>query len=167
MNNFTLIGMPASGKSTLGVLLARELRYDFVDTDLIIQKQEKRLLKEIIDEEGNDGFLEIEDRVNCEVMAIRTVISPGGSIVYCENAMKHFKAIGKVVYLKISFEEFSSRIEDAVARGVIMKEGQTLRDLYDERVLLFEKYADITIDESGLKLERTVEKLISACYRYL
>ncbi|MDR1017103.1 MAG: shikimate kinase [Lachnospiraceae bacterium] len=167
MGNFTLIGMPAVGKSTLGVLLAKEIGYDFIDTDLIIQKECGKLLKEIIEEEGNEGFCDIEDKINAAVDVENCVISPGGSIVYCENAMKHFKEIGAVVYLKASYEEIEKRLEDAVARGVVMKEGQTLKNLYDERVLLFEKYADLTVSEEGLNPDQTTDKLVKMCYEYL
>ena len=160
MNNIILIGMPASGKSTVGVVVAKRLGYEFVDTDLLIQKQEKRLLKEIIAEEGNDGFLAIENQVNRDLQVERAVISPGGSVVYCEEAMEHFKQIGKVVYLKAPFEEINRRISNAKNRGVVLKEGQTLKDLYDERVKLFEKYADLTVEEDGTSLEETIDRVL-------
>ena len=98
MDNIILIGMPASGKSTVGVVLAKRLGYEFIDTDLLIQKQEQALLREIIAEKGEDGFLVIEDQVNADLEAERSVIAPGGSVVYCENAMKHYKELGTVVY---------------------------------------------------------------------
>lgn len=160
MNNYILIGMPAAGKSTVGVVIAKRLGYRFIDTDILIQEEEGRLLKEIIAEKGIDGFLEIEDRVNAGVKAERTVISPGGSVVYCENAMKHYKEIGKIVYLQVSFDTISKRITNAKNRGVVLKKGQTLKGLYDERTQLFEKYADITICEEGLELEETIDKVI-------
>ena len=160
MNNIILIGMPASGKSTVGVVVAKRLGYEFVDTDLLIQKQEKRLLKEIIAEEGNEGFLKIENQVNRDLEVDHAVISPGGSVVYCEEAMEHFKEIGTVVYLKAPFEEINQRISNAKNRGVVLKEGQTLKDLYDERVKLFEKYADLTVEEDGSSLEETIDKVL-------
>ena len=160
MKNIILIGMPASGKSTVGVVVAKRLGYEFVDTDLLIQKQENRLLKEIIAEEGNEGFLRIENQVNRDLQVEKAVVSPGGSVVYCEEAMQHFKEIGTVVYLKVSFEEINSRISNAKNRGVVLKDGQTLKDLYDERVQLFEKYADLTVNESGLDLEDTIDKVL-------
>lgn len=160
MNNIILIGMPASGKSTVGVVVAKRLGYEFVDTDLLIQKQEKRLLKEIIAEEGNDGFLKIENQVNRDLEVEKAVISPGGSVVYCEEAMKHFKEIGTVVYLKVPFEEINNRISNAKNRGVVLKDGQTLKDLYDERVKLFEKYADLTVEEEESSLEETIDKVL-------
>lgn len=160
MKNIIFIGMPASGKSTVGVVVAKRLGYDFIDTDLLIQKQEKRLLKEIIADMGNDGFLAIENQVNREVEAEHAVISPGGSVVYCKEAMEHFKEIGKIVYLKVSYETINSRISNAKNRGVVLKEGQTLRDLYDERTKLFEKYADYVVSEDGLRLEETIDKVL-------
>lgn len=164
MDNLIFIGMPASGKSTIGVVVAKRLGYQFVDTDLLIQKQEGHLLKDIINEKGIDEFLAIEDQVNAEVDASHTVISPGGSVVYCENAMKHYKKIGRVVYLQTSYETISERIGDARKRGVVLRDGQTLKDLYEERTPLFEKYADITICEDGLTLEETIGKVLEVLY---
>lgn len=161
MKNIILIGMPAVGKSTVGVVVAKRLGYEFVDTDLLIQKQEKRLLKEIIAEEGNEGFLAIENQVNRDLNVERAVISPGGSVIYCEEAMQHFKKIGTIVYLKASYEEIQRRITNAKSRGVVLKEGQTLKDIYDERTQLFEKYADYTISESDSTLEGTIEKVLA------
>lgn len=161
-DNIIFIGMPSAGKSTIGVVAAKRLGYEFVDTDLLIQKQEKRLLKDIISEEGIDGFLVIEDRVNASVEAEHTIISPGGSAIYCENAMKHFKEIGTVVYLQVSYQTISERIGDAEKRGVVLRKGQTLKDLYEERTALFEKYADITICEEGLTLAQTIDKVLKA-----
>lgn len=158
--NIVLIGMPAVGKSTVGVVVAKRLGYDFIDTDLLIQAQENRLLKEIIEEDGIEGFLAIEDRVNREVESEKAVISPGGSVVYCENAMRHFKEIGTVIYLKVSYEEIARRIDNAKNRGVVLKEGQTLKMLYDERVMLFEKYADRIIVEDGKTIEETIDAVL-------
>lgn len=138
MDNIILIGMPASGKSTVGVVLAKRLGYEFIDTDLLIQKQEQALLREIIAEKGEDGFLVIEDQVNADLEAERSVIAPGGSVVYCENAMKHYKEIGTVVYLQTSYQTIKERIGDPKKRGVVLREGQTLKDLYEERRVLFE-----------------------------
>ncbi len=123
MDNIILIGMPASGKSTVGVVLAKRLGYEFIDTDLLIQKQEQALLREIIAEKGEDGFLVIEDQVNADLEAERSVIAPGGSVVYCENAMKHYKEIGTVVYLQTSYQTIKERIGDPKKRGVVLREG--------------------------------------------
>ena len=160
MKNIIFIGMPASGKSTIGVVVAKRLGYEFIDTDLLIQKQEKRLLKEIIADIGNEGFLAIENQVNRDVQAEHAVISPGGSVVYCQEAMEHFKKIGTIVYLKVSFETIERRISNAKSRGVVLKEGQSLRDLYEERTRLFEKYADYTISENSLDLEETIDEVL-------
>ena len=162
MKNIIFIGMPASGKSTVGVVVAKRLGYDFIDTDLLIQKQENRLLKEIIADVGNEGFLAIENQVNREVEAEHAVISPGGSVIYCKEAMEHFKEIGTVVYLQVSFETIDARISCAKNRGVVLKEGQTLHDLYEERTPLYERYADIRISEERMNVEQTVEKLMEA-----
>lgn len=160
MRNIILIGMPAVGKSTVGIVAAKRLGCRFIDTDLLIQEQEGKLLREIIEEKGIDGFLEVEDRVNAGVEVQNCIIAPGGSVVYCENAMRHYKETGTVVYLKISFGIINKRLNNAKNRGVVLKEGQTLKDLYEERTALFERYADITICEDGLDLEKTVEKVI-------
>ena len=145
--NVILIGMPGSGKSTIGVVLAKLLCYQFVDMDIVIQEQEKRLLREIIADEGNDGFMEIENRVNAEYNAEYTVIAPGGSVIYGREAMEHLKEIGTIVYLKLSYKSLEERLGDLRARGVVLKDGYTLRDLYNERTPLYEKYADIIMDE--------------------
>lgn len=162
MDNIIFIGMPAVGKSTVGVIIAKELGYRFIDTDLLIQEEEGKLLKDIIREKGIDGFLEIEDRVNAGVDAGKAVISPGGSVIYCENAMKHYKEIGKIVYLQASYETIEKRLHNVRNRGVVLKEGQTLRELYDERVRLFEKYSDIIVCEEAQDLEDTVRAVLEA-----
>jgi len=162
VDNIIFIGMPAVGKSTVGVVVAKRLGYQFIDTDILIQKEEGKLLKEIIAQKGIDGFLEIEDRVNSGVRVTKTVISPGGSIVYCENAMKHYKKIGKIVYIQVSYDIISKRLSNARNRGVVLREGQTLKDLYNERTGLFEKYADVTVCEDGLNLEETIDAVLRA-----
>lgn len=162
MKNIIFIGMPAVGKSTVGVVVAKRLGYNFIDTDLLIQEEEGRLLREIIAEEGLERFLKIEDRINAKVEAKKSIISPGGSVVYCENAMAHYKEIGIVVYLKASFETISKRLGNAKKRGVVLRENQTLKNLYDERVVLFERYADITVCEDDIDLEETIELVIDA-----
>lgn len=149
-NNITLIGMPASGKSTVGVLLAKRLGFSFVDVDILIQEREKRLLKEIIGEVGDEGFMEIENRINAGLDVERSVIAPGGSVIYGKEAMEHLKEISTVVYLKLSFEEVKKRLGDLVDRGVVLKDGMSLLDLYNERVPYYERYADVTVDETGV-----------------
>lgn len=160
MNNITLIGMPGAGKSTIGVVLAKVLGYQFLDSDLLIQKQEKRRLSEIIEEEGYKGFNDVENRVNASIEAENTVIATGGSVVYCEEAMEHLKSIGTVVYLKLSLNALSKRLGNLKGRGVLLREGQNLTDLYEERTPLYEKYADIVIDEEGKDLEASLEILL-------
>lgn len=160
MDNIILIGMPAVGKSTVGVVIAKRLGYKFIDTDILIQEHTGKLLRDIIEEQGTEGFLKIEDEINSKVDVKKTVVSPGGSVVYCENAMKHYKEIGKILYLKVSYETISKRLKNAKKRGVVLREGQTLKDLYDERVRLFEKYADITVSEDGCSLEQTIENVL-------
>lgn len=164
-DNLIFIGMPAVGKSSVGIVVAKRLGKKFVDTDLLIQEQEKKLLREIIEEVGEDGFLAIENQVNRDVDVTNSVISPGGSVIYCREAMEHFKEIGTVVYLKASYQTIKRRIRNPRKRGVVLREGQTLRDLYDERVPYFEKYADITICEDGCRIEETIENVVNAVAR--
>lgn len=158
--NIVLIGMPGVGKSTLGVVLAKELGFEFVDADLLIQKREKRLLKEIIADEGVDGFLKIENDVNASITSTKTVIATGGSVIYGVEAMEHLKKIGTVVYLKLDYETLDSRLGSLKGRGVVLKDGQNLKSLYDERIPLYEKYADVTVDEAGLGLEETLDAVL-------
>ena len=137
-NNVTLIGMPSAGKSTVGVLLAKRLGYSFIDVDLLIQEQEGKRLREIIEEQGLDGFLDVENRVNAGVEAEQAVIAPGGSVIYGKEAMEHLKSIGLVVYLKITYDELVKRVGDVKDRGVALKDGMTLLDLDHERISYFE-----------------------------
>lgn len=157
--NITLIGMPAAGKSTVGVLLAKRLGYNFVDVDIVIQQKTKKLLKQIIAEQGMDGFMEVENRVNAELDVDLSVIAPGGSVIYGKEAMEHLKEISTVVYLKLTYEEVEARLGNLVDRGVVLKNGMTLRDLYQERVPYYERYADITINETGKNVGVVVDEL--------
>ncbi|MBE5858885.1 MAG: shikimate kinase [Butyrivibrio sp.] len=161
-DNIILIGMPASGKSTMGVVLAKILGYSFLDADLVIQKREGRKLSEIIEEQGIEYFIEIENRINSEIEDERCVIATGGSVVYGKEAMEHYKNIGTIVYLKVGMEELTKRLFDVKQRGVVMREGQTLLSLYNERSTLYERYADITIDEKNHNLEEVVEMTLKA-----
>ena len=157
-DNIVLIGMPGVGKSTVGVILAKVLGFQFVDADLVIQEKEGKLLREIIAEEGPDGFIAVD---NSEIEAHHSVIATGGSVVYGKEAMEHLRQIGTVIYLKLDYADIDRRLSDIKGRGVVLKDGQTLKDLYDERVVLYEKYADITIAEDGLNVEQTIEKIVA------
>lgn len=165
-NNIVLIGMPGVGKSTIGVVLAKMLGYQFVDADLVIQEKEGKLLREIIEEAGTEGFIEVENRINSQIEAEHAIIATGGSVVYGAEAMAHLKEIGTVLYLKLPYEELNQRLQDIKGRGVVLKEGQTLLDLYEERVPLYEKYADITVDEYQLNVEQTIDKIIELKERF-
>lgn len=160
MNNITLLGMPGAGKSTIGVLLAKSLGYDFLDTDLSIQNQEGMLLREIIAEKGLEEFKKIEENVNASVDVKKTVIAPGGSVIYGEKAMRHLASISKVIYLELSYEELQRRLGDLRKRGVAFEEGQTLRDLYEERIPLYKKYADVSIHTDHLDIGEVLEKVL-------
>ena len=165
--NIVLIGMPGSGKSTVGVILAKVLGYTFVDSDLLIQKEEKQLLKDIIAREGQDGFLKIENRVNKSIDTEKSVIATGGSVVYCQEAMEHLKKIGTVIYLKLDYQILNRRLSNLIGRGVVLKKGQTLKDLYEERVPLYEKYADYIIDEKKTNAEGTLQKILEILQKHL
>ena len=153
MKNIVLIGMPGCGKSTIGVVLAKVLGFDFVDADVLIQKKHGKLLRELIAEYGDDGFLQIENDVNKEIDLKNTVIATGGSVVYCDEAMQHYVKNDIVVYIELPYEVIASRLENVKRRGVVLKDGQTLKDLYKERILLYEKYAQITVKAEGLSVE--------------
>ena len=161
-DNIVLIGMPGVGKSTVGVVLAKALGYQFVDADLLIQEAEGKLLSELIEEHGTDGFIEIENRVNSQIQTHRSVIATGGSVVYGKEAMEHLKSIGTVVYLKQNLRVLQRRLRNLKGRGVVLKEGQTLVDLYKERTVLYEKYADITVDQYKQSIEQTLKAVRKA-----
>ena len=165
-SNIVLIGMPGVGKSTIGVVLAKMLGYDFIDADLVIQEKEKKLLREIIAEVGAEGFIEVENRVNSSIEAEHAIIATGGSVVYGAEAMAHLKEIGTVLYLKLPYEELQRRLRDIKGRGVVLKDGQTLKDLYEERVPLYEKYADLTVDEERCSIEQTIDKILKLKDRF-
>ncbi len=155
MKNVVLIGMPGCGKSTVGVVLAKVLGYRFLDSDLLIQESENRLLHDIIEQEGIDGFEEIENRVNASINVKKSVIATGGSVVYGKQAMEHLKKIGIVVYINLPYNEINHRLGNLEQRGVAIRKNQTLKDLYNERVPLYEKYADIIINEENLTISQT------------
>lgn len=160
-NNLIFIGMPSSGKSTLGRLLARELGRPFIDTDDVIRRINGCELHEIMDRDGLDGFLQREVEAICTVDVDNTVIATGGSAVYSPAGMEHLKKIGKVIYVAISYETLEKRVGDPHLRGVVLAPGKTLRDLYEERVPLYEKYADLTLVQAdGETTHESVARLL-------
>ncbi len=159
--SITLIGMPSCGKSTVGVLLAKQLGFSFIDSDLLIQAKEGRLLHNIITDEGIARFLEIEQEVNCSIHDTCAVISTGGSAVYGDKAMKHLGTLGKRIYIRITYGQMAKRLGDYRHRGIVMPEGYTLADMYRERAALYESYADITVD-SGDNISDTVKQILKA-----
>lgn len=160
--NIILIGMAGAGKSTTGVVVAKILAMDFLDGDLVIQKKTGRTLQDIIDKEGNAAFRKIEEEVLCGIQVENTVIAPGGSAIYYPAVFEHFKKNGKVVFLHVPFDEIQRRLSNLATRGVTLEDGQTIEDLYYQRLPLYQKYADITIDTTGLTLEETVAKIIES-----
>lgn len=166
MKNIVLIGMPAAGKSTIGVILAKVLGLRFLDSDLLIQEQESCLLKDIIARDGIDGFMAIENQVNRDLIACNSVIATGGSIIYGAEAMEHLREIGIVVYIKLSYETIKDRLGNIKQRGVVLRKGQTLLSLYEERCPLYEKYCHITVNGEGLGTEELMEKIAAAVVEY-
>ena len=166
IDNIILIGMPGSGKSTVGVLLAKRLGYKFLDTDLLIQEREGKRLFEIMRDSGRDYFLKVENEVNSAVDCHHTVIATGGSAVYGKEAMEHFSKMGKIIYIRVPLEALEGRIRDFSTRGILMREGQTLADIFDERSPLYEKYASAIVDtsddgvfENCLRIERVIDSI--------
>lgn len=157
MENVILIGMPSCGKSTIGVILAKTLGLHFVDTDLVIQSLEGRLLQEIIDEDGLDYFFRAEEKAILAVSPEKpSVIATGGSVVYSEKAMLRLKALGKAVYIKLPLDEIKKRLTNIKTRGVAINKGQTIDEIYDKRIPLYEHYADITVDANGKSFEEII-----------
>lgn len=163
--NIVLIGMPGAGKSTVGVVLAKKLGCAFLDSDLVIQEKQGRLLHEIITEEGLDGFLRIEEEVNASLEAERTVIATGGSVVYGPKAMEHLRQIGTVIYLQLPLGTIIERLGDLNERGVALQDGQSLQSLYAERVPLYEKYADLILPCENKMLREIVVEIANTCGR--
>ena len=157
MANIVLIGMPGCGKSTVGVLLAKALQMDFVDTDIVLQQQQGKKLQEIIDQVGNDAFLKMEEDCVRGLECDQTVVATGGSVVYGKEAMRRLHENGLVVYIRLPYEEIERRLSNLATRGVTLKKGQTLRNLYDERIPLYEKYAHVVIDAEHQWLRDTVK----------
>ena len=163
-SNIVLIGMPGAGKSTLGVVLAKILGMDFVDGDILIQNQVGNTLQKIIDAQGVDGFLQVENDVLAAVDVQNTVISTGGSAIYSDEAMRHLTEIGTVVYLDVSLEELRSRLGSLHERGVVMHKGvsMSLDEIFEERGPLYRKYAEVTLQTDGLTVREATRKLVDA-----
>ena len=159
MANIVLIGMPGCGKSTVGVLLAKALGMRFLDTDVVFQAQQGRKLQEMINEIGIDAFLNMEEACVCGIECDYTVIATGGSVVYGKKAMWHLHHNGLIVYIQLPYKEIEKRLSNLATRGVTLREGQTLHDLYDERIPLYEAEADIVFDASDEEIEQTTREL--------
>lgn len=165
--NITLVGMPGAGKSTLGVVLAKKLGYRFVDTDLLIQEQEGLLLSQILEQRGVDGFVACENDVIAGLDCERHIIATGGSAVYGAEAVANLKSLGPVVFLDLSLESIKDRLhQDLLDRGVVIHQGNTLADLYEERRPLYEAAADVTVNLEGLTTLESVHKLVDALESY-
>lgn len=154
--------MPGAGKSTVGVVLAKRMGYRFVDSDLVIQERMGMLLHQMIEEKGLDGFIQVENEVNASLDMERSIIATGGSVIYGAQAMEHLKQIGTVIYLQLSYEAIKNRLGDLHERGVAMREGQTLADLYAERIPYYEKYADVIINCEDKMIKDIVADIIGA-----
>ncbi len=163
-DNIVLIGMPGAGKSTVGVVLAKRLGYHFVDSDLVIQQQYGKLLHELISEHGVEGFWKIENDVNAAFELSQAVIATGGSAIYGTEAMEHLREIATIVYLKLTFTEIEHRLGDLNARGVTLREGQSLQELYEERVPFYEKYAHVTIECDDKLLRDIVQEIADTIF---
>lgn len=162
MQNIILVGMPSCGKSTVGVILAKAMNKGFVDTDILIQQREEKTLQEIINTKGNDYFHKVEESVLLDFEDENYVVATGGSAIYFDKAMDKFKENGIIVYLKVSLETVLQRLNNITTRGVTLAKGQTLGDLYNQRIPLYEKHADIIIEDNGFTVEEEVAIIIEA-----
>lgn len=158
-DNLILVGMPGAGKSTVGVLLAKEFGLDFIDTDLILQRRLGLRLQQMINLQGLHSFRAAEEEMLLELAPAQTLIATGGSVIYSEAGMRHLKRLGQVIYLQISLPQLSRRISNMGQRGVVIAPGQTFSDLYAERTPLYEKYADLTVRIDDLGVEAVLEKI--------
>ena len=161
MKNIVLIGMPGSGKSTVGVLLAKALGYSFIDTDLIISRMAEKPLQKILNEEGLNSFLKLEEKVGTELDCSQTIVATGGSMVLSEKAMQNLKGHGQIVYIEVPLDEIKRRVTNIKTRGIAFGNGETLDDVYKIRVPLYEKYADLTVSFSDSTIEDTVDKIVN------
>ncbi len=161
MDNLFLIGMSGAGKSTLGVLLAKALGMDFLDTDILLQQRTGRLLQDLLDEEGMEAFLQAEEDILASLQVHRCVVATGGSAVYSRRGMEHLRQCGRIVYLRVSYEEIARRITDITTRGVVLRKGCGLKDAYEERLPLYERYSDLTVDCTGRQIEETLRLILA------
>lgn len=163
-DNIVLIGMPGAGKSTLGIVLAKIMNKDFIDADLVIQNQCDKTLQKLIDACGPEGFIQVENEILSDLQAQNSIIATGGSAVYSDEAMRHLAEIGTIVYLQISYDQLVSRLSDLQERGVVLKGGigMSLRELFDERKPLYERYAQITVDVNDLTITAAARKVATA-----
>ncbi len=162
MDNLTLIGMPGSGKSSVGVVLAKVLGYDFLDADLLIQSRQGAKLQDLLDAHGTEAFLDMEQDAICSIACRKTVIAPGGSCVLRQGSMEHLKDLGPVLYLRLDFPSLERRITNLASRGITFAPGQGLKDVYDQRVPLYERWADLTVDVGGQSLSETLQAVLAA-----
>ena len=163
MGNIVLIGMPASGKSTVGIHLAEKLNINFIDTDDLIEKCEGMKLQEIIDERGNDYFWNVEERILCNLKCNDTVIATGGRAILFPKAIDHLKEIGKIVYLEQSIDLLKMRLSNLDSRGVTLDEGESIESLYNYRVPLYRKYSQTTVKVADKSVEDVVDEIIKSC----
>ena len=163
--NVVLIGMPGCGKSTIGVVLAKVVGARFIDADLLIQESQGMLLRDIIARYGDDGFLKIENDVNKSIETENAVIATGGSAVYCTEAMEKYRENDIVVYIRLEYQELEKRLGNLKSRGVVLKDGQTLKDLYNERTPLYEKYAHIIVDSDNMSVEELMDAICSELHK--
>ena len=161
MANVVLIGMPGCGKSTLGVLLAKALQMDFVDTDLVMQNQYGKPLQQLVDELGTEGFSQAEENCICQLKPDRTVIATGGSVALEERAMEHLSKSGTIVFIKLCYQTIESRLNNIATRGITLQKGQTLRDLYELRQPYYHRWGQIIVEADGLDVEQTVALLVN------
>ena len=160
MKNIILTGMPGAGKSTVGVILAKTLGMNFIDTDIVLQENSGRILQEIINTDGIEAFLKTEESSIVSLECANTIIATGGSVVFSDKSMKYLKKKGIIIYLYISYEELVQRIKNITTRGIVLPADQSLLDLYNQRLPLYEKYADRTIDCSDMDVEKIIEKVL-------
>lgn len=158
-SNIALIGMPGAGKSSVGVVLAKSRGMEFLDSDLLIQSQTGKLLSELITEHGVEGFWRIEEQINSAIDVQNHVIATGGSVIYGPKAIEHLKSIGTVIYLKLQLRSLTRRLGSLEERGVTLKPGQRLSDLYAERIPLYEAAADLVIDCQGLSIRKVIAEI--------